>query len=318
MSGGSSNYHIPVLLDECMEYLAIKPDGTYLDGTMGGGGHSSAILQSLGEGGQLICLDRDQMAIEEGKQKLEKIQSLGHYQIVQSEFADFDKVLERLEVKELDGVLLDIGVSSAQLDIADRGFSYMQDGPLDMRMDQSQEFTAEDLINTASEQELVKILFDYGEERYARRIADRIVRERKNKRIRTSHELVDLIIAAMPKKARQEKQHPAKRSFQAFRIAVNDELGQLEAFLDKIPNYMANHGRILLISFHSLEDRIIKQAMRSWEDPCTCPANFPQCVCGKQSLGHPVVRKGVTASKAEEKDNPRSRSARLRIFEIYK
>ncbi|MDO5015550.1 MAG: 16S rRNA (cytosine(1402)-N(4))-methyltransferase RsmH [Eubacteriales bacterium] len=316
MSKDCSTYHVPVLLTECLTQLAIKPDGIYLDGTLGGGGHSQKILEQLGTDGRLICLDRDQMAIEAAKARLAETKSAARYDLVQSDFANYDQALEKLGVEQLDGVLLDLGVSSAQLDIGARGFSYMEDGPLDMRMDQSRGKTAQDLVNQASEEELADILWKYGEERYSRRIAAGIVAAREKRPISMTHELVEIITASMPGKALREKQHPAKRSFQALRIAVNDELGQLEGFLDKIPDYMAEGGRILIISFHSLEDRLVKHAMRTWEQPCTCPSDLPRCVCGKKSLGQAKPRKSIVATEEEVKENPRSRSARLRVFVV--
>lgn len=316
MSKDCSTYHVPVLLTECLTQLAIKPDGTYLDGTLGGAGHSQKILEQLGPAGRLICLDRDQMALEAASLRLSTTKSAAHYDLQQSDFASFDQVLEKLGVEKLDGVLLDLGVSSAQLDIAARGFSYMEDGPLDMRMDQTCGKTAQDLVNQASEEELADILWHYGEERYSARIAAAIVAAREQRPISTTHELVKIITDSMPAKARREKQHPAKRSFQALRIAVNDELGQLEVFLDKIPDYMADEGRILIISFHSLEDRLVKQAMRDWEKPCSCPPDLPRCVCGKKSLGWAKPRKAILATEEEVQENPRARSARLRVFVV--
>ncbi len=299
-----------------MEALNIKEGGTYLDGTMGGAGHSLGIINRLGKEGRLVCLDRDPMAIAEGRKKLENIDTKANLHIVQNEFADFDRTLRELKIEKLDGVLLDIGVSSAQLDLEERGFSYMQDGPLDMRMDFSKGKTAADFVNNLPEEELAKIFWEYGEERYSRRIAKAIVRERKQGFFKTTGELCACILKALPSKARREAQHPAKRTFQALRIAVNDELGQLEKFLEKIPYFMNEGGRILIISFHSLEDRMVKRAMKQWENPCTCPPNFPQCVCGKQAFGKIKSGKGVTADSAELEINPRSRSARLRVFEI--
>lgn len=299
-----------------MEALNIKEGGTYLDGTMGGAGHSQGIIKRLGKEGTLVCLDRDPMAIAEGRKKLENIDTKASLHIVQNEFADFDQTLKELRIEKLDGVLLDIGVSSAQLDLGERGFSYMQDGPLDMRMDFSKGKTAADFVNNLPEEELVRIFWEYGEERYSRRIAKAIVRERKQGFFKTTGELCACILKSLPPKARREAQHPAKRTFQALRIAVNDELGQLEKFLEKIPSFMNEGGRILIISFHSLEDRMVKRAMKQWENPCTCPPNFPQCVCGKKTFGKIKSGKGVKADSAELEVNPRSRSARLRVFEI--
>ena len=314
MSRDSNHYHQPVLLEECIQALSPREDGTYLDGTLGGGGHSSAILRCLGPKGHLICFDRDAMAIAEGRKQLDTLKSPAQLDIVQQNFGKLRGALTSLGIDGLDGALLDIGVSSAQLDRAERGFSYMEDGPLDMRMDGSQGPSAQDLLAQASEEEICKILWDYGEERYARRIAAAIVREREHKPLCRTQELVDLIYRAIPSQARREKQHPAKRSFQAIRIAVNDELGELETFLDQIPYFMRPQGKLLIISFHSLEDRIVKQAMRTWENPCICPPTFPVCQCGRQALGQAQPRRGITASEQEIAQNPRARSARLRVF----
>lgn len=314
MSKDSNSYHLPVLLEECLDSLNPREDGTYLDGTLGGGGHSSAILRCLGPQGHLICLDRDAMAIAEGQKQLEKLKSPARLDIVQENFGHVTSVLQKLGVSSLDAALLDIGVSSAQLDLPQRGFSYMEDGPLDMRMDDSKGISAQELLGQASEAELCKILWDYGEERYARRIAAAIVRTRQHKPLTRTQELVEVIYRAIPHQARREKQHPAKRSFQALRIAVNDELGELERFLAQIPLLMRPQGKLLIISFHSLEDRLVKQAMRKWEDPCTCPPSFPVCQCGRLPLGQAQPRKGIRASDHEIAENPRARSARLRVF----
>lgn len=316
MSRASDFHHVPVLFDACMEALAVRPDGMYMDGTLGGGGHSSGILSRLGPQGFLLALDRDPMALEAAALRLKEVQSGGAYALVHSTFADFDKVLQARKIKGLDGVLLDLGISSAQVDLPERGFSYNQDGPLDMRMNAESGRSAAELVNTESEEELKRILRVYGEERYAGRIAGAICRRRVEKPFTRTLDLAELIAKAMPPAARREKQHPAKRSFQALRIAVNEELKQLEIFLEKIPDYMNNGGRICLISFHSLEDRLIKQTMRTWEKDCICPPNAPICTCGKISLGRCIDRKGITAEPGECEENPRARSARLRVFEI--
>lgn len=312
--------HIPVMLEACIQALAIKPDGIYLDGTCGGAGHSSAILEKLDERGLLIALDRDKMALEAAEKKLEAVSTKenGRYHLVHAEFGSTDRVLEEMGIRGLDGVLLDLGVSSAQLDIRERGFSYSEDGPLDMRMNQSAGRTAADLVNEASEEELRRILYEYGEERYAARIAAAICRRRDEKPFTQTLELSELIIRSMPASSRREKQHPAKRSFQALRIAVNEELKQVEQFMELIPKWMNDRGRICIISFHSLEDRIVKHAMQSWEKNCTCPKEWPICRCGNMPLGKRIERRGMTADKAEIEMNPRSRSARLRVFEIIK
>lgn len=323
-------YHKPVLYDACLEQLHIRPDGTYLDGTMGGAGHSSGILQALGVNGRLICLDRDPEAIEAGRKKLESVHSVATFSVHQARFSAFPQVIEALTAVDteaipnragscgmrFDGVLLDLGFSSTQVDHADRGFSYSQDGPLDMRMDQTQGPTAAELVNTASEAELERILRDYGEERYARMIARAMIHRRSQKAFLTTQDLTECVIQAIPSRARKEKQHPAKRTFQALRIAVNNELGELEDFLQEIPHYMKPKGRLLIISFHSLEDRMVKKAMRDWEEDCICPPGLPYCICGKKKLGKAIPRKGITANTAELRDNPRARSARLRVFEF--
>lgn len=307
-------YHIPVLFNEVMQGLAVRPDGIYLDGTLGGGGHSAGILERLGKRGFLLAIDRDLAAIEAGRERLETVESLASWATLHSTFDHFDDAMQAVGLEKLDGVLLDLGVSSAQLDREERGFSYTQDGPLDMRMDPTQGPSAADLINTLSEEALADIFHRYGEERYSRRLAAAVVRAREKAPITRTGELSALIVAAMPAAARHEKQHPARRSFQALRIAVNDELGQLERFLAKIPSRMNPEGRVAIISFHSLEDRIVKQTMRMWENPCTCPPELPVCVCGARSFGKAVIRHGSRAAEAEMAANPRARSARLRVF----
>lgn len=310
------DYHLPVLYRETLEALEINKDGCYLDGTMGGGGHSAGILEKLSCQGRLICLDKDEMAIEAGRAKLETVHTEARYDIVRSDFADFDKVLAELNVNKLDGAILDIGVSSAQVDEAERGFSYMQDGPLDMRMDRRQRMTAAEILNNYPELELKRIFSQYGEERYSGRIASAVVRDRRTSAFTTTKDFVDCLISAIPSKARREKQHPAKRCFQALRIEVNGELRQLEKFLEQIPKYMKAGGRLAVISFHSLEDRIVKQAYRSWENP-----GFDSKLMGlppleEKSIGKAIPRKGITAGEKELEQNPRARSARLRVFEF--
>jgi len=304
--------HIPVLLYECIEGLRIRPDGLYVDATLGRGGHASEIIKRLTTG-RLIGLDRDAAAIEETGERLAPFE--GRFTLVKANFRELGAVLDSLGIDKADGILFDLGVSSPQLDDAKRGFSYMHDAPLDMRMDRSESLTAYDVINGWTEEELRRILREYGEERYASRIAAEIVRRRQKEPIRTTFELVDAIRAAMPGKALREKQHPAKRSFQAVRIAVNDELAAVEAALAAAADRLKPGGRLAVISFHSLEDRIVKNAIASRERGCTCPRDFPVCVCGfKQSLKS-VTRKPVTASEEELETNPRSRSARLRVAE---
>ena len=304
--------HIPVLLHECIEGLNIRPDGIYVDGTLGRGGHASEILKRLTTG-RLIGIDRDETAIEETKERLKPFAD--RLTPVKANFRELGAVLDSLGIDRADGILFDLGVSSPQLDDAQRGFSYMHDAPLDMRMDRSEGLTAYDVINGWTEEELRRILWEYGEERYAPRIAAEIVRRREQAPVRTTFELVDAIRAAMPGKALREKQHPAKRSFQAVRIAVNDELSAVETAIGAAAERLKPGGRLAVISFHSLEDRIVKNAIASRERGCTCPRDFPVCVCGfKQSL-RSVTKKPVTASPEELAMNPRSRSAKLRIAE---
>ena len=303
--------HKSVLLDECIENLAIKPEGVYVDGTLGLGGHSLEIVRRLSTG-RLIAIDRDETAIERSKERLapwsDKIT------FVHGNFRELSSILDELGIDTVDGVLLDLGVSSPQLDEGERGFSYMADAPLDMRMDRSESLTAADVVNTWSEAELTRVLRDYGEERYAARIAGRIVKMRADKPIETTLQLVDIIKAAMPAAALREKQHPAKRSFQAVRIAVNDELGAERDALLAAMDRLAPGGRLCVISFHSLEDRIVKTAIRERENGCTCPKDFPVCVCGFVKTMK-TVGKPLTAGEEELRSNPRARSARLRIAE---
>ena len=305
-------HHISVLLEECLEGLAIKPDGIYVDGTLGGAGHSSHIVQRLTTG-RLIGIDRDPIALEASGKRLEPYKE--RVTLVHSNFCEMKQVMEDLGVDGVDGILLDLGVSSPQLDDGERGFSYMADAPLDMRMNNQDSLSAYEVVNTWSQDELKRILFDYGEERYAPRIASAICRRREEKLIETTLELVDVIRSAMPPQALREKQHPAKRSFQAIRIAVNDELGSVEkAMRDAIP-LLNPGGRLAIITFHSLEDRIVKNAMAEAAKGCTCPPNFPVCVCGKKPIVKLISRKPIVATDEELEVNPRSRSAKLRVCE---
>jgi len=306
--------HIPVLLNEVIESLEIKPNGIYADGTAGGGNHSHAIGSNLSENGLLICTDRDEEAIEACKKKLSDLKC-GN-EIIRSEFASLPIILEQKHIK-IDGLLLDLGVSSRQLDEAERGFSYMNDAPLDMRMNRDDAVTAADIINEWPEQKLADVFFEYGEERYSRQIARKICEKRSEKPILTTFELSDIIRSAMPRKALNEAQHPAKRVFQAVRIAVNDELTQISKILSDIMPYINEGGRISVITFHSLEDRIVKTAFATAENPCTCPPEFPVCVCGKKSLGKVITRKPILPTEEELERNPRSRSAKLRVFERH-
>ena len=303
--------HISVLLEECIENLAIRPEGVYVDGTLGLGGHSLEIARRLTTG-RLVAIDRDQTAIDRSRERLAPWAD--RISFVHGNFRDLGQILDSLGIGKADGMLFDLGVSSPQLDEGERGFSYMTGAPLDMRMDRSDALTAWDVVNTWSEGELVRILRDYGEERYASAIARRIVKRRSEKTVDSTLALVDVIKSAMPAAALREKQHPAKRSFQAIRIAVNDELGAERQMLLTAMDRLNPGGRLCVISFHSLEDRIVKTAIRERENGCTCPKDFPVCVCGfKQTMK--TVCKPITAGEEELKSNPRSRSARLRVAE---
>ena len=304
--------HISVLLDECIENLNIKPDGIYLDGTLGMGGHSYEIASRLSTG-RLICIDRDETAIERAGRRLapfgEKVR------LVHGNFSDAAAILDSLGIAGTDGMLFDLGVSSPQLDEAERGFSYMAEAPLDMRMDRSGGLTAWEVVNTWEEARLNRILWDYGEERCARRITAAILKHRENKPLETTQELVDIIRAAMPAAALREKQHPAKRTFQAIRIAVNDELGAIAAMMDTAPDKLNVGGRLCVISFHSLEDRIVKSGIQARERGCTCPREAPVCTCGFVQTLRSVSRKPILPSEEEIERNPRARSAKLRVAE---
>lgn len=304
--------HISVLLDECIENLNIKPDGIYLDGTLGLGGHSYQIASRL-ETGRLICIDRDETAIERSSRRLAPFADRITY--VHGNFSDAAEILDRLGIDSVDGMLFDLGVSSPQLDEIQRGFSYMGDAPLDMRMDGSAGLTAYEVVNTWPEEILNRILWDYGEERYARRITAAILAHRAEKPITTTLELVDIIKGAMPAAALREKQHPAKRTFQAIRIAVNDELGAISAMMETAPDKLKKGGRLCVISFHSLEDRIVKSGINARENGCTCPREAPICTCGFVQTLKSVTRKPILPSEEEIEKNPRSRSAKLRVAE---
>ncbi len=308
--------HIPVLFNECIEALAIKPDGIYVDCTAGGGGHSSGIADKLGPKGLLISLDKDDEAIEVCKAKAEQKAKEGKtWKIVKSDFSAISTVLDELNIDSVDGILADLGVSSHQIDTASRGFSYAVDGPLDMRMDDKQKLSAYEVVNTYDQKKLEEIFRLYGEERYAGRIALGIVRERQNKPFDSTLQLAKSIASYMPGKARYEDQHPARRCFQAIRIEVNHELDSVRTLLQEGPKRLSKGGRMAVISFHSLEDRIVKEEFRTLQDPCTCPKDFPVCVCGKVSIGKVLTRKPITASEEELKMNNRSHSAKLRVFE---
>ena len=305
-------HHISVLLNECIDNLNIRPDGIYVDGTMGGGGHSLGIAKRLTTG-RLICIDQDPNAHEAAGKRLAEYKD--RITFVRDNFGNIKSILDSLEIEKIDGMLLDIGVSSHQLDEAERGFSYQQDAPLDMRMNPDRPFSAYDVVNGYDEDELDRVIFTYGEERWARRIAQFIVKEREAKPIETTGELVDIIKKAVPKGARKDGPHPAKRTFQAIRIEVNGELEVLQRAIDDVAARLAVGGRLCIITFHSLEDRIVKEAFRKQENPCICPPQFPVCVCGKKPLGRVITRKPILPSKAELEENPRSRSAKLRVLE---
>lgn len=304
--------HIPVLLKETIEALNIDPHGLYVDGTLGRGGHSRAILEKLTDG-RLIAIDRDQTAIDDCRRRLCEFNDKITY--VHGNFRDIKSILNDAGDAQVDGMLFDLGVSSPQLDEAERGFSYMHDAPLDMRMDKTAAVTAKDVVNTWPEDELRRIFFEYGEERYAARIAAGIVRRRKEAPIETTFELVDAIKSSMPAQALREKQHPAKRTFQAIRIAVNDELDSISDMLSDAADCLKSGGRIAVISFHSLEDRIVKNLFNSKEKGCTCPPDFPVCVCGFKQTMKVITRKPIVAGKKELEINPRARSAKLRVAE---
>ena len=304
--------HRSVLLDECIDALDIKPDGIYLDGTLGGAGHSREIVQRLTTG-RLIGVDRDTVALEAANERLAPW--MDRVTLVHDNFANLTAILDRLSLDRIDGMLFDLGVSSPQLDDASRGFSYMADAPLDMRMDRDGGLTAYDVVNTWPREELRRILFDCGEERYAPLIAAAVERRREEKPIETTLELVDVIKSAMPPQALREKQHPAKRSFQAIRIAVNDELGSVERMLSGAVDRLNPGGRLAVITFHSLEDRIVKNAMQQAAKGCTCPPEFPVCVCGKKPKVKILTRKPIVSGEEELNENPRARSAKLRVAE---
>lgn len=304
--------HISVLLDECIENLNIKPDGIYVDGTLGLGGHSYQIASRLTTG-RLIGIDRDETAIERAGRRLEPFKE--RLTLVHGNFCDVAAILDELGITAVDGMLFDLGVSSPQLDEIERGFSYMGDAPLDMRMNKSDRLTAKEIVNSWSEDQLNRIFWDYGEERYARRITAAILKNREKAPIESTLQLVDIIKSALPAPALREKQHPAKRCFQAIRIAVNDELGAVEQMMDTAPDKLKVGGRLCVISFHSLEDRIVKLGIARRENGCTCPREAPICTCGFVRTLKSVSRKPILPSAQELEENPRSRSAKLRVAE---
>lgn len=305
-------HHISVLLDECIDALNIRPSGIYVDGTLGGAGHSTQIAKRLTTG-RLIGIDRDPIALKAAGERLSQVSDCAT--LVHSNFCDMKQVMKDLDIPGVDGILLDLGVSSPQLDDAKRGFSYMADAPLDMRMNSQDRLSADLVVNTWPQEELKRILYTYGEERYAPQIAAAICRRREESPIKTTLELVDVIRSAMPPAALREKQHPAKRSFQAIRIAVNDELGAVEKVMGDAIEMLNPGGRLAIITFHSLEDRIVKNAMAEAAKGCTCPPNFPVCVCGKKPQVKLISRKPIVASDRELERNPRARSAKLRVCE---
>ncbi|MCR1898013.1 16S rRNA (cytosine(1402)-N(4))-methyltransferase RsmH [Irregularibacter muris] len=305
--------HIPIMLDECIEHLKINPTGTYIDGTLGGAGHGQAICSRLEEKGHFIGIDQDENAIHIATERL--IGQRPQISIVRDNFRNIKQILNSLKIDEIDGMLLDLGVSSHQLDEPERGFSYQHDAPLDMRMDNRQSLSAEYIVNNYSQDELTRIIKEYGEENWANRIAKFIIDYRKNRTIHTTGELVEIIKNAIPAKARRTGGHPAKRTFQALRIEVNNELGILENTIRDILEHLIPGGRLCIITFHSLEDRIVKKVYKHFENPCTCPPEFPQCICNQKSLVKVITRKPIIPQAQEIKDNPRSRSAKLRVLE---
>lgn len=305
--------HKSVLLYETVDELNIKPDGIYVDGTLGGGGHSYEIAKRLSEGGRLIGIDQDEDAIKAASKRLEPY--MDRVTIVRNNYCNMDKVLDELGIDKVDGIMLDLGVSSYQLDAADRGFTYNVDTALDMRMDQRQEITAKDIVNEYSEFDLYRIIRDYGEDRFAKNIAKHIVAARQEKPIETTFELNDIIKAAIPMKVRATGGHPSKRTYQAIRIELNKELEVLENSIDMMIDRLKPEGRLCIITFHSLEDRIVKTRFRNNENPCTCPPSFPACVCGKVPKGRVITRKPVVPTDEEINENSRSKSSKLRVFE---
>lgn len=305
--------HTSVLLHETVESLPVLERGIYVDGTLGGGGHTEALLKRLGKGARVIGIDQDDAALEASAKRLSPYKEQCTF--IRDNFRNIKSILENLKIEAIDGAMLDLGVSSHQLDEAERGFSYQADAPLDMRMDRRKPFSAAELVNTFSEDELSKIIFDYGEERFARKIAKRIVADREDKPIETTGDLVRVIKEAIPLSARETGPHPAKRTFQAIRIAVNDELGLLKGAIEDFAEVLRPGGRLAVITFHSLEDRIVKQAFQGLSTACTCPPEFPVCVCGGEAKGKIVNKKPITADETELLENPRARSAKLRVYE---
>ena len=305
--------HTSVLFEACMEGLAIKPDGIYVDGTLGGGGHAYEVCRRLGEKGSIIGIDQDEAAIEAASVRLKDFGE--KVTIIRSNYCDMKSKLHELGIDKVDGIVLDLGVSSYQLDTAERGFSYREDAPLDMRMDRRQKMTARDIVNDYSEMDLYRVIRDYGEDKFAKNIAKHIVAARGTNPIETTGQLTEIIRASIPMKYQKKSGHPAKRTFQAIRIELNRELDVLKNSLDDMIEILNPGGRLCIITFHSLEDRIVKSAFKKNENPCTCPPDFPVCVCGKVSKGCVVTRKPILPSEEELEYNSRSKSAKLRIFE---
>ena len=305
--------HKSVLLYETVDQLNIKPDGIYVDGTLGGGGHSYEIASRLSDKGRLIGIDQDEDAIKAASERLKPF--MDRVTIVRNNYCNMDKVLDELSIDKVDGIMLDLGVSSYQLDTAERGFTYNVDAKLDMRMDQRQEVTARDIVNDYSEYDLYRIIRDYGEDRFAKNIAKHIVAARQKKPIETTFELNEIIKAAIPMKVRATGGHPSKRTYQAIRIELNRELEVLENSIDMMIDRLNKEGRLCIITFHSLEDRIVKVRYKNNENPCTCPPSFPTCVCGKKSKGKVITRKPSIPSEEELEENSRSKSSKLRVFE---
>ena len=305
--------HYPVMLSEVIGNLNIKPDGIYVDGTLGGAGHSSVICKNLSKEGVLIAIDQDEEAIKTSTERLKD--SENRVIIERANYSEFISILNKYNIANIDGILLDLGVSSYQLDTADRGFTYRSNAPLDMRMDQRMERTAKDIVNGYSEMELFRIIRDYGEDRFAKNIAKHIVEARSKKTIETTFELNDIIEASIPAKVRKTGGHPSKRTFQALRIELNDELNVLKNTLEDMVKSLKPGGRMCIITFHSLEDRIVKNSFKTFEDPCICPPNFPVCTCGRKPLGRVVTRKPILPGEKELSENSRSKSAKLRVFE---
>ena len=304
--------HVSVLLNECIENLNIKPDGIYVDGTMGGAGHSLEIVKKLSEKGMLIGIDRDEEALAVAEERLKDFNNVKY---VHDNHDNIDDIIKNLNIKGVDGILLDLGVSSYQIDEKTRGFTYMDDGPLDMRMDKSQKLTAEYIVNNYKEQDLARIIFEYGEEKFSRKIAKNICEYRKNKKIETTGELVKIIEKSIPGKFREKNSHPAKRTFQAIRIEVNNEIEPLYNTVKNSITALNSKGRLCVITFHSLEDRMVKKAFIDAEGKCTCPKDLPYCVCGNVSLGKIITKKPILPTEKEMQENSRSRSAKLRVFE---